>query len=51
MTVDDYTLDGEILAFLQAALGSMHDEQLIMCDRKLPDLLKGRHIHYPPKFE
>ena len=41
MTIDDYTIDGEILAFLQAALGSMPDEQLIMCARKLPDLLKG----------
>jgi hypothetical protein len=41
MTLDDYPLDDEMLAFCKAAIDAMPDALLVSGARKMPDLLKG----------
>ena len=41
MTLDDYPLDDDMLAFCKAAIDAMPDALLITGARKMPDLLKG----------
>ncbi len=41
MTLDDYPLDDEMLAFCKAAIDAMPDTLLISGARLMPDLLKG----------
>jgi len=41
MTLDDYPLDDEMLAFCMAAIGVMPDALLVNGARKMPDLFKG----------
>jgi hypothetical protein len=41
MTLDDYPLDEEMLAFCKAAIENMPDALLVSGARKMPDLFKG----------
>jgi hypothetical protein len=41
MTLDDYPLEHEMLAFCKAAIEDMPDALLVSGARKMPDLFKG----------
>jgi len=43
MTLDDYPLDEDMLAFCKAAIDAMPDALLITGARKMQDLFKGAY--------
>ena len=41
MIIDNYTLNDEIVLFLQTCVDAMPDAELVLCARKLPEILHG----------